>query len=347
MLMGLSDTRKEKRGKNMACHYPLKGYQFGTTINNKPNYKITSYDTILYDENGQPREYIEVPCGRCAGCRLEYSRVWADRCMAEATLHETSWFVTLTYNEEHVPYSEKVIDLGTGELIYKTLCKRDVQLFMKRLRKNYQFNNKIRFYLAGEYGSDTARPHYHAILFGLKLPDIQFYKRTPLGFNLYTSEFLNSVWSDDLGQIGHVIVAEVTWETCAYTARYIMKKQNGDASEWWKENGVQQEFTLMSRKPGIAKEFYEKNKLDFLRYRGTDISTLRGGRKIKNIKYFDKFLDIEYPQERSERKEVVKKRMEVIKQKKLENTSRSYLEMLNDDEEIMQRLLKKLPRKEI
>ena len=144
----------------MACYSPLKGYDLGLkTKNLKPSYKITSYETVLYNIDGSEMEYIEIPCGHCLGCRLAYSRMWADRCMGEATLHESNYFITLTYDDIHMPYSKDVIDFGTGEYIYKTLSKRDCQLFMKRLRKNYQYDNKVRFYLAGEYGSQTARPH--------------------------------------------------------------------------------------------------------------------------------------------------------------------------------------------
>lgn len=329
------------RSDIMACYHPLKGYEVGITINNKTKYHITSYETDMYNLDGTKKEYIEIPCGRCIGCRLAYSRMWADRCLAEATLHDSSYFVTLTYNDDNLP---DAVHPETGEIgQYKTLHKRDMQLFMKRLRKNYKHDNKIRFFLAGEYGSQTARPHYHALLFGLKLDDLQLYKKTPLGFKLYTSEFLNEVWQYK----GYVIIAEVTWETCAYTARYIMKKQKGVGKDWFVENGIQQEFTLMSRKPGIAKEFYNKNKLDLLRYGEVNISTPKGGRKIRNTKYFDKFLEIEYPGESKENKDRIKKQMEVIKQKKLEQTSLSYLDMLEVAEEIKQERIKKLPRKEI
>lgn len=332
----------------MACYYPLKGYDIGIkTINNKPHYKIVPYETVFYNEDGSEMDYIEIPCGRCIGCRLAYSRMWADRCLAEATLHEHSEFVTLTYNDIHVPYSEQVIDLGSGELIYKTLRKRDVQLFMKRLRKNYPYDNKLRFFLAGEYGEEKARPHYHAIIFGLKLDDKKFHCKTGLGFNLYTSEFLNSVWSDSLGQIGHVIVADVTWETCAYTARYIMKKQNGEGAQFFKENGIQQEFTLMSRKPGLAKEFYDLNKLDLLRFGEVNISTPKGGRKVNNVKYFKKFLEIEYPDQYNENKNAKIAEMKVIKALKLQETDKSYLELLETAESVKKSRIKRLERKDI
>lgn len=331
----------------MACYHPLKAFQVGLTINNKPDYFITSYEAhhvelrnnqspvVAYTDFVSPYsskaiyDFIEVPCGKCIGCRLAYSRMWADRCLAEATLHDSSFFVTLTYNDDFLPLSEYIDAEGTYHKSM-TLVKRDMQLFMKRLRKNYKYDNKIRFFLAGEYGSSTARPHYHAILFGLNLDDLVLYKKTPLGFNLYTSEFLNDCWQKK----GYVIVAEVTWETCAYTARYILKKQTGSLSHFYDDYNIIPEFTLMSRKPGIAKDFYTLNKNKFLLEREVDVSTPKGGRKIRSTKYFDKFLDVEYPQEREDYRDSMKKHMEVIKQKKLQQTDLSYLDMLAVAEDI-------------
>lgn len=328
----------------MACYYPLKGFDTGLkTINNKPKYLIKSYETTMYQPTGELMPYIDIPCGKCVGCRLAYSRTWADRCMAEATLHVNNYFLTLTYDNDNLPYP---IDKETGEILTKnwpTLVKRDWQLFMKRLRKNYKYDNNIRFFMAGEYGSQSARPHYHAIVFGLQLDDLQLYKKTGQGFNLYTSEWLNSIWQHQ----GYIIIADVTWETCAYTARYIMKKQNGDGAEIYEKLNIIPEFTLMSRRPGIGREFYENNKLDYLRFGELNISTSTGGRKIKSVKYFDKLLEIEYPDITKENKEKLQKKMEVIKAKKLENTSKSYLDLLETQENIMQTKVKKLVRKEI
>lgn len=340
--MGLTDTKGDK---NMACYSPLKGYAIGKTINGKTDYHITSYDTIMYDCDGNIREYVEIPCGRCIGCRLQYSRMWADRCLAESTLHDDSYFVTLTYDDYNIPKSNYDIDKETGEVKTScTLVKRDFQLFMKRLRKNYKYDNNLRFYMAGEYGSQTARPHYHAIIYGLKLDDLKLYKRTPLGFNLYNSEFVNECWQHK----GHVVIAEVTWETCAYTARYIMKKQTGSkAEEVYERYNIIPPFTLMSRRPGIAKEFYEQNKERLIKFGEVDISTKKGGKKIKSVKYFNKFLEIEYPDEYNIKSESTKKHLEVIKKKKLEQTSVSYLEMLNNEKEVKEKRIERLKRGEI
>lgn len=103
----------------------------------------------------------------------------------------------------------------------------------------------------------------------------------------------------------------------------------------------------MSRKPGIARDFFEFNKEKFLIAREVDVSTPKGGRKIRSTKYFDKFLDLDYPTEREEYKESAKKHMEIIKEKKLQQTDLSYLEMLEVSEDIKKKRIEGLPRKEI
>ena len=98
---------------------------------------------------------VDLPCGRCIGCRLERSRQWAMRIVAEQQCCEASSFVTLTYADAPV-----------------SLSKRDCQLFLKRLRKRC---GSFRYYLAGEYGEESGRPHYHACIFGLDFLRIAFF----------------------------------------------------------------------------------------------------------------------------------------------------------------------------
>lgn len=331
----------------MACYHPLKAWQIGYHESGKPKYKITGYniDHLTVDENGEiinALECIEIPCGKCIGCRLAYSRMWADRCLAEATLHESSYFVTFTYNDTYLPINTYVDE--NGEIRYSmTLNKKDFQNTMKRIRKNYNYDNKLRFFMAGEYGNISARPHYHALIFGLKLDDLQLYKKTAQGFNLYTSEFLEKCWQHK----GYVIVAEVTWETCAYTARYILKKQKGEAAKIYEQLNIKAEFTLMSRKPGIAREFYEINKDQLNKYNEVYVSTNNGGKKIGRVKYFDKLLEVEYPIDTKKYKDQLKKNLEIRKEKKKQGTSVSYLEMLEIEERNKQERIKNLIRKEI
>lgn len=112
------------------------------------------------------REYPEntrrllLPCGKCVGCRQAKALAYALRCTHEATQHSSTLVTTLTYDEENLP---------------ATLSRRDLTLFLKRLRKTTavyahkqsQPNRTIRFFASGEYGEDNGRPHYHALLFGV------------------------------------------------------------------------------------------------------------------------------------------------------------------------------------
>jgi len=143
---------------------------------------------------------------------MQRSAEWALRCVHEASLHKENCFITLTYNPEHLPP-----DGG--------LRKKHFQKFMKRLRKHLG-SKKIKFYMCGEYGDKNNRPHYHALLFGHDFLDRVLYGETPSGHPLYMSPTLEKLW----GQ-GYVQVGEVTYESAAYVARYIMKKINGKAKD--------------------------------------------------------------------------------------------------------------------
>lgn len=214
---------------------------------------------------------VKVPCGQCVGCRLERSRQWAVRCVHEASLHEHNCFVTLTYNDKCLP-------LGG------TLVKRDHQLFLKRLRK-YIYPEKVRFYMCGEYGEQLKRPHYHFILFGIDFPDKFLWIRNN-GFPLYRSKLLEMLWPFGFSTIG-----DVTFETCAYTARYIMKKVNGDIAEDYYQ-GRLPEYTCMSRRPGIAHDWLEKYEDDVYPH---DYVVIRGGVKCRPPRYYDKIYDLDHP----------------------------------------------------
>lgn len=184
--------------------------------------------------------YGLVPCGKCSGCRMDYSRVWADRMLVE--LHDNSQaavFLTLTYNSDHLSRSSKGVP---------TLSKRDCQLFWKRFRKAFP-DSKIRYYLAGEYGPKTHRPHYHAIVYGIRLSDfgdLSFLRLNGLGQAYYTSPKLERIWGK-----GFIVLSEVSWHTCAYVSRYVLKKR-GKIDKYVLATGAEPEFNLSSRKPGIG-----------------------------------------------------------------------------------------------
>ena len=254
----------------MTCYNPLVGYKLdGKVVFHKPFAFAKGFN---------------LPCGQCIGCRLEYSRQWAVRCVHEAQMHEENCFITLTFNndalkERRNPYS---------------LDKTEFQKFMKRVRKKYA--HKIRFFHCGEYGEKNNRPHYHALMFGHDFRDKKLWSVSG-GNRLYISEELQELWPYGFNTIG-----EVNFETAAYTARYVMKKHKGDdvveKYQITDEDGVIwdriPEYCTMSRRPGIAKTWYEKygwsdcHKHDYVVVNGHETRPPRFYDKLCDEKQFEK-----------------------------------------------------------
>jgi hypothetical protein len=249
---------------------------------------------------------ISIPCGQCIGCRLERSRQWAMRCMHEAQLHEENCFITLTYNDKHLPKDY-------------SLNHRHFQLFLKRLRKNIA-PKRIRFYMAGEYGSKFGRPHYHAAIFGWSPKDKTLLKRTGSGSIIYKSEELADCWkirtpgTRQYESLGYSSVGDVTFESAAYIARYIVSKQTGNLDpnhyNWCdRQTGeihyLKPEYNKMSLRPmsgiigdpgGIGAEWYKKFKSDVYPH---DYVVVRG-KKMRPPKYYDKLYKNDNPFEYDE-----------------------------------------------
>lgn len=180
-----------------------------------------------------------VPCGKCSSCLSDKARDWSNRCLMELQSSKCAVFVTLTYNDFHLPFG----DSGP------TLRVEDCQKFMKRLRKHFS-EKRIRFLLSGEYGSKTQRPHYHAILFGLHLsdfPDLRLVKYNKLKQPLFTSPTLAAIWSHGIVSIG-----SVTKQSCDYVCRYVLKKQRDLNSDDNFYAGRKPPFIISSRRPGIG-----------------------------------------------------------------------------------------------
>ena len=266
----------------MSCYHPLIGIPVKgeTTVNGKQKYWIRKReDSADFQKELDLNEHILIPCGHCIGCRLDYSRSWADRMMLELETAKKGLFITLTYNNENAHWSQ--FD-EYGYPVYATLDKRDCQLFMKRLRKRFS-DLSIRFYLAGEYGENTFRPHYHAILFGIGLcdiPDLEQHGVNELGQKYFISNMLSEIWS-----CGFVLVSDVSWKTCAYVARYVTKKMSGPFSIDYAVRNVIPEFSLMSRKPGIGRQYLEDHP-DCLDYQEINLSAPDGALKIRIPKYY-------------------------------------------------------------
>jgi len=254
----------------MACFHPWTAY------------RQTNGQVLFTDKKGG--DPLTVPCGQCLGCRLERSRQWAMRCVHEASMHEHNVFITLTYDNEHIPP-----DGG--------LKKSDFQKFMKRLRK-YAAPTKIRYYHCGEYGDNTNRPHYHAILFGWNFDDWVYLFDSNSGCPIYTSPTLEKIWGKGFVTIGHV-----TFESAGYVARYCMKKLNGPLkNQVNKKTGlkpyerivnyaskpieVMPEYSTMSRRPGIGRDWIARYTRDVY---PKDFTTIRGMR-MRPPTYYDAYL---------------------------------------------------------
>lgn len=304
----------------MPCYYPMIGVQsFNKNENGKRPVKILKKKDILtgnYNiESYRGGDTILLPCGKCLGCRLEYARQWAIRCVLESKMHNENCFITLTYRDKDLPEN-------------KSVSKRDLQLFIKRLRKAIRYKGvlpkfdkamriqyykqwwhpnytepkiekvyrKLKYYACGEYGDKNDRPHYHLCLFGYDFSDkelIYFDKqarfknkfKTGIDHTLYRSKLLESIW-----QKGFVTIGEVTFNSAGYVARYIVKKQYGkeeDLEEHYK--GRKKEFALMSRRTAIGKEWFEKYRNDFY---PKDHYHLEGKRQ-RPPRYYDKLLETE------------------------------------------------------
>jgi len=256
----------------MPCFHPLAAYRTGSgqvVFSEVPGRGVVSALTL--------------PCGQCLGCRLERSRQWAVRCMHEAALHQDNAFVTLTYSPENLPFR--------GQLDYP-----EFQQFMRRFRKAVKKTQpKLRFYMAGEYGSRDQRPHYHALIFGYDFPDKEYFKKTDAGENIYTSKLLSRLWP-----LGHASTGAVTFESAAYVARYCVTKVTGKAAEAhyrrFDEHGEYQltpEFNHMSLKPGIGQGFVKKYQSDIY----PNDYVVVNGHKAKPPKYYDKYYEEVNPDE--------------------------------------------------
>lgn len=280
------------------------------------------YPQGTYRKDGSPTYR---PCGGCIGCRLEYSRQWAVRCMHESSFHEENSFLTLTYNPENLPEGG-------------TLVKKDMQKFIKKLRRKVE-PKKIRFYLCGEYGEKFNRPHYHVCLFGHNFDDREIYKygekrqynntfrKAGYTNDLYISQMLSKVWTKGFSTIG-----ELNFESAAYVARYCTKKVTGENANKWYE-GRQPEFALMSRMPGIGRQWIEKYKYDVY---PKDFHTLNG-KKMRPNRYYD-----------AQMEKINKRMWEKIKERrKIAGENKKYESHLRNRQKEMHRqsITKRLERK--
>lgn len=281
----------------MSCYHPLLAKKVQrpdgkfklSFYSHKDNYGQSVLTSVRPDDYSfrKDENVFQIPCGKCVGCRLDYSRRWADRMLIEFSENNfKALFVTLTYNNEHIPFA---IDPDSDLPVGFSLCKRDFQLFNKRLRKHFS-EKTLRFFACGEYGSTTLRPHYHVIFFGLSLSD--FSDCRPVGINelkqpYFTSSVFEHIWSN-----GFVCLADCSYNTFAYVTRYNLKKVFGD--NILPTPFSEPSFLLMSRRPGIASSYYDSHP-DICEFSSISLFDGNEVKKIPIPRSFFKKLSIDNP----------------------------------------------------
>lgn len=360
----------------MTCYHPNKGFFVGYKENGKKDMKFTSHkveylwsyfadfsvynrseipfedstyvnhdavevydEFLLVDRTCKPIpvyycvESVHLPCGQCIGCRIDKSREWANRMCMESSYYDSNCFLTLTYDDKNVPEAAYFDSDERLEKKALTLRKRDFQLFMKRLRRRV-FRDEgihIRFYACGEYGSRTQRPHYHVVIFNWFPSDARYFKHDSRGYNFYVSGIVSDCW-----KYGNHLVSNMTWETCAYTARYVTKKLGNKESEVYERYNIEPEFTVMSRKPGLSNQFFHDHKLSiYYDENEQPIIRLPNGDnplKFRPPRYFDNLFDVEDSSRLQEVKilnrEIAKNNVDL----KLSRTDLNYYELLEVEE---------------
>jgi hypothetical protein len=239
---------------------------------------------VFYRPSGHSGAWILVRCWQCLGCRLWVRADWQTRCMLEARMHESNLFLTCTYDDEHLP---KDLDVSL----------REAQLFVKRMRK--RFGADLTFMQLGEYGDQTARPHYHSTWFGLSVEDGQLFS-AKRGNRLYRSSSLEEVWG-----LGNVLVAPATAQTMAYVAGHQLKdlvnvrerSRSGyelldvSTGELRKRRVP---FRTQSNRPAIGRRWFDKYWRDvFVANQGT---VILNGERRSAPRYFWRLLEKQQPE---------------------------------------------------
>lgn len=222
------------------------------------------------------KEGMAFPCGRCYPCLRRRVSGWSFRLVKEAEVSTSAYFITFTYDAEHI----RITPRG-----FMTLNKRDFQLFMKNLRWASRANPvPIKYFCAGEYGTKSWRPHFHAIMFNLELSTLvgdNFFlqiqnKLIPLDGSSH--KFHSPLWPH-----GHFTIGQVMDASVGYTLKYVMKESRVPLHA---NDDRVPEFQLMSKGLGSAyltpamKRWHKKALLD--RY----YLPLKDGKKVALPRYY-------------------------------------------------------------
>ncbi|QCS36260.1 replication initiator protein [Capybara microvirus Cap1_SP_192] len=306
----------------MTCYHPLRRFTIGVNPETgKSLGKVTPYDVDYLTRRGKKFIYgygspvrlpyddalfedsDVIPCGKCIGCRLDYSRQWTTRLMLELPYHNEAWFLTLTYNDDVLPTN--LVDVDGEIKVTHSLVKKDFQNFIKRLR-NYFPDKSISYYCCGEYGSRSFRPHYHAILFfDSPLQDYVFpsgdsnknvLHKVQDGYFYFINPLIDKLWyRSDMPDrsAGFHYITQVNWDTCAYVTQYVTKKLNGSAADVYDRLHLEPEFSLISQKPALGRRYYDEHKDDIYTTYFIGISSNSKYRQVKPPRYYDNLFDVD------------------------------------------------------
>lgn len=255
----------------------------------------------------------QLPCGHCVPCMLKRSRDWGARIMLECKYYKYNYFITLTYDDDHLPKLPKdvfgFIDFS-GELFDCQLEIKDFQNFMKRFRKfvsEEHDHNGMRIAYCGEYGDITHRPHFHFILMNsVDLTDyLQFFRYKNVDgerINYYKCPTLDKIWGN-----GFTEVTSVSFNSAAYVAGYVLKKQyKKDFAPLEVPEGFlvrKQPFFKVSNRPGIGRKYFEDHKYEIYDTDEIFIKKRFSTMKLHPPRYYDKLFDILEPKRMSEIKD--------------------------------------------
>lgn len=302
--------------------------------------KKLKYEDLMYNP-----KIMLIPCGQCIGCRIRQREDWTTRIELEARDYpkEEVWFITLTYDDDHVPG----MIIKTGEIMRKVqytwkpgekrpssvqiLLYEDIQKFLKRLRKAYR--GKLRYFVAGEYGEQTARPHYHMILYGWKPTDLEnLYK-------IHHNGYYNSKWLADLWGMGQIQIAQAVPETYRYVAGYVTKKMyeiDGKKANQYYELGQTKPFACMSLKPGLGDHYYQEHKAKIWQQGYIQCTN---GKQAQIPRYYEKQMEKENPQRLWRIKQ--NRQKNAMEQKRLQLEDQDYETVLETKERVNKKQTKK------
>lgn len=196
-----------------------------------------------YRRNKKTGEWEVHACGNCHACRKRKQQEWGFRSFCESLYYPNNCiFLSLTYDDEHLKLSRQG---------YPTLSKSDVVNFKKRLG---YYIGSFRFLLAGEYGDTTNRPHYHMLVFGCNVDDPVFYDE------FWSPRKKAWIAKCKAWPFGEVCIADVSLRRCLYVAKYTVKRKTGKlAKAYYEDFGIEPEFLLMSRRPGLGHQYLLDN----------------------------------------------------------------------------------------